>query len=227
MRRAYPDLARHGSIAEVLEHQQGSRKASADRYRMIRVLVSASQAEAGFRSVAQIMVLVALWPGLDAVLGRLARDFPGERADLPTEIVARLSEGIATLDLGAVTAVTATLIRNTERDIRRHLVARQNLGRRTLDISDPAVESAVSVGSEDAADGRDLCADLTAGLCERDAHLLRRIFVLGETQEQAGSALGLGAAASRKRFQRAAKRLQAAQEKSCPALSHSDLSIGL
>jgi DNA-directed RNA polymerase specialized sigma24 family protein len=222
----HPELARFPSIAAVMEHQHSAMTDAAIRFGVIRILVAAAQSDQAFRSTAQIMVIVALWPGLDTVYWRLWRGFPNARSDLAAEIIARLAEAIATLDLKRVSSVTATLLRNLERDVRRYLVrARQTAGA-ILPISDPAIEAQTTLLSWHGNPEPRLLDDCLVDLGPRDANLLTRVFLVGETQEEAGRALGLGAAAARKRFQRALRKLRS-DEKSSPALSHSVRPIGL
>jgi hypothetical protein len=213
MRQQFPELAPLPSIPALLEHQHGQTAPAEARHLTLRTLVLAAQTDASFRPVAQMMVVMALWPGLDAVLGRLARGFPGEREGLPGEIIARIGTGIATLDLTRVTAVTATLIRNVERDIRRELIADRVRARAMSCIHEPEIEAAATLWSTAApTHGRGL-AEWLALLSPADATLLDRIFRLGETQEAAGRALDLGPTAARKRVQRAIRSLRQAAEK--------------
>jgi RNA polymerase sigma factor (sigma-70 family) len=226
MRQAYPELARFPSIAAVMEHQHSATTDAEVRFSVIRVLVVAAQSEQAFRSTAQIMVILALWPGLDAVNWRLWRGFPDARSDLAADIIARLAEAIATLDLKRVSSVTATLLRNLERDIRRDLSRARQPVEAVQPISDPSIEAQATMLSWQGNPEAGLLDDRLVDLGPRDAQLLKRVYILGETQEEAGRALGLGAAAARKRFQRAMRRIRS-DEKSSPALSHSVRPIGL
>ena len=212
MRQQFPGLKQFSSIAAVMEHQCATTALPDMRYQIIRILVTAAQADAPWCSVAQMMVVVALWPGLDAVLGRLARGFPAERDVLPAEILAYLSEGIAKLDLAGVTAVTATLIRNVERDIRRGLIADHKRARSARCIDNPEIEAAATrCAASTSTDGIDV-GEYLAVLPAVDVALLERIFCFGQSQEQAGKAMGLTKSAARKRVQRAIHRLRAIAE---------------
>jgi DNA-directed RNA polymerase specialized sigma24 family protein len=226
MGKACPELAQFACIASLMEHQHAHVGEPAARFSVVRALVSAAQTDQPFRSTAHIMVVLALWPGLDAVLWRLARGFPDARDDLPTEILARVGEAILVLDLGRVTAVVATLLRNVERNIRRDLIAKRLIGEALRPIDDPAVEALVSKAAVAIAFTRDGIADHLAELGSEDANLLSRIFILGETQEQAGQSLGLTPSAARKRYQRALAKIRSPQ-KFLPALSHSGAAVGL
>jgi|GEM_PF-467140 len=208
MRQACRELAEVGSIPSLLERQHARDADPVARFAVIRALVTAAQSGQRYRSTAHLMVIVALWPGLEAVLWRLARGFPDARDDLPAEIVARIGEAVLTLDLDRVTTVTATLLRNLERDIRRSLIADRQVVEVLRPIDDPAVDALAAAGSWTAEDdGQSMAAHLV-GLSRRDANLLTRVFLIGETQEEAGRALGLEPAAARKRFQRAVAKLR-------------------
>lgn len=226
MRQAYPELAQFPTIAAVMEHQHSATMDAAARFGVIRVLVAASQSDQAFRSTAQIMVILALWPGLDAVYWRLWRGFPDSRCDLAADISARLGEAIVTLDLDCVSSVTATILRNLERDVRRDLIRARLTSGAVLPISDPAIEAQASLLSWQGNPEARLLDDRLLDLGPQDAHLLKRVFLLGETQEEAGRALRLSPSAARKRFQRALQKLRS-DEKSSRTLSHSVRPIGL
>lgn len=225
MRQVHPELAVFVSIPALLEHQHEPDADPTARFAVIRALVSAAQSEQPYRSTANLLTIIALWPGLDAVFWRLARGFPDAREDLAAELPARIGVAILTLNLARVNAVTSTLLRNVERDIRRHLVAAREFGETLKSIDDPAIEALVAETgtAELQLQG---CADHFAYLASRDAALLQRVVILGETQEQAGSALGLRPDASRKRFQRALAKLRSLQN--LPSkMSHSGSPVGL
>lgn len=226
MRQASPELHRFQSIASVMEHQRCTRSDSAARFLAIRVLVAAAQSEQAFRSTAQIMVILALWPGLDAVYWRLWRGFPDARRDLAAEIVARISDAILTIDLKKVSAVTAALLRNIERDISRALISARQTAEAVQPIDDPVIEAKATMLAWCAELEAPLLDDHLAGLAPRDSRLLKRVFLLGDTQEEAGRALGLKPDVARKRVQRALQKLRSRQN-SPATLSHSGPPIGL
>lgn len=227
MRLRHPELAALASIASLMEHQHSSGSIPAQRFAVIRALVLAAQSDHEYRSTAHLLVIAALWPGLDAVLCRLDRGFPNRRDDLSSELFVRFGEAILALDLARVTAVTSTLLRSVERDIRRDLIAERAMDDISHPIDDPAVEALAS-----SAVAPDRCLDLVIAdhmqsLSRDDACLLRKVVLLGETQAEAGRELGLTEAAARKRYQRAMRRLRLASAEISPGLSHSALQIGL
>lgn len=226
MGKTYIDLAAHASIASLMEHLHGRGGDPTARFHIIRTLVTAAQSDRRFRSTAQIIVILALWPGLDAVFWRLARGFANDRDSLDSEIIARVTEAILVLDLERVTAVTATVLRNVERDIRRDLIEARAMCEGSRPIDDDEVEAEVMAMTAPIALGDWNLDDYLEGLGPEETTLLRRIFVLGETQEEAGCTLGLSPAAARKRVQRSLLKLRARQ-KTCSELSHSLPPVGL
>ena len=63
-------------------------------------------------------------------------------------------------------------------------------------------------------------------LSAADAQMLSRMIQFGETQEEAGAALGLGPAASRKRYQRAIAALKQNPNISLEAMSRFPAAVG-
>lgn len=226
MRQDYPDLAPFASIASLMEHQHAQGGEPDARFRVVRALVLAAQSEWRYRTTAHLMVIAVLWPGLDAVLWGLARGFPAARDDLPADILARVGEAVLAMNLDRVNAVVGTLLLNLERDIRRDLIAARILGQALWPIDDPSVEASIAAIAAQLADNQSEISDRLAGLNAKDRQLLRRVFLLGETQEEAGLALGLKPDSARKRYQRALVKLRS-QKKIPPALSHSGAAVGL
>ena len=168
------------------------------------------QAQAGHQA-AVTALLLALWPGLDAVHRRLARHFRGDPDTLAAEIVGRTVAGIHALDLARVTRVAATLIMNCERDILRELQRRWREKEPgswwTSEAPSPSSRLGLPEGLDaDAATIR--LVRLIEPMVGDDASLVVAIAVLGEEQAVAAEALGLRPDAGRKRYQRALQRLR-------------------
>lgn len=108
-------------IVEALSHASDLRA----KDRVLQVLVAAA-GEGSTRRLAQALLLLCLWPGLDALFRRRIAFFRSEPQDLEAEIVERFTTSVQRIDLRRVNCLTATLIRNTERelvDARRREVA--------------------------------------------------------------------------------------------------------
>jgi hypothetical protein len=153
------------------------------------------------------------------VHGRLCRDFQPERDDVSGEIIGHLGLGIRRLDLTRVTRIAATLIMNTERDIRRAFIRDRNRRKAQICCDDVAGNLFVALDTHD--DGKLSAAqwrERLEPLLGRDTSFFLRIMLLGETQAEAGRALGLSPDAARKRHQRALARLPSPEEylMACP-----------
>lgn len=172
--------------------------------RMLRALVVAAQRNGPQAQTATALLILALWPGLDAVHGRLWRYFRSEPEALTSEISARIVAGIRCANLERVTRIAATLIRNIERDIRRMLMRQQAQARLTDPLDDAQVCTALEAGHTHPGT---LSAALAAVL-GRDTNLVLTIAVDGATQREAAAAAGLGVEAGRKRYQRALAKLR-------------------
>jgi len=226
MGKTHSELAPFSSIASLMEHQHAHGGDPAARFRVVGALVAAAQSDQRYRSTAHLIVIALLWPGLDAVFWRLSRGFPAARDDLPADILARFGEAILVLNLDRVTAVVATLLRNVERDLRRDLITARVIAEALQPIDDAAVEASIAALAMPMSVEQTGIADCLEGLNPKDRQLLCRVFILGETQEEAGRALGLSAAAARKRYQRALANIRSKQ-KFRSALSHSGGAVGL
>ena len=201
----FPDLA---ALFDALHGPDGD---AVVRNAILAALVRRAQADA---EPAATVLLLALWPGLDAVHRRLARHVRGDRDALVSEIPARVVTGIHALDLTRVSRIAATLIRNCERDIVRSLRRRGAEARFSVSGLDEELPErrAISVlGLLDGLDPDEAVArlvELLEAAIGADARLVVAIAVVGERQHPAAAALGLSPDAGRKRYQRALKRLR-------------------
>lgn len=226
IRERQPLFESCGSIAELLYHQNPPGGDPDRRNAVLKALIIEAQSGEGSAELASTIVILALWPGLDALHGRLCREFPETYADHGGDILSHLSLACRTLDLQAVNRLAATLVMNAERDIRRALIAQRNRGRTELSIEAPTGAVALAVAAADEATlPIDAWRNCLSALLGRDATLFLRIIVLGETQREAGNALGLSHDVARKRHQRGMVKLKAAANKLAD-LSHSRPLIG-
>jgi RNA polymerase sigma-70 factor (ECF subfamily) len=222
----HPELSELLCIDELVFRQQCQGGDPALRNAVLRALVVEAKADDDAAELASTVLILALWPGLDAVHGRLCRDFPVARSEHGGDILTYMSIAIQELDLKAVNRIAATLVMNAERDLRRSLVASSRRGRSELSIETLAGAAALSVpASDDTFLPIDVWRDRLTKLLGRDAALFLRIIILGETQKQAGQALGLSYDAARKRHQRGMIKMKAAAN-SNNGLSHSPVPVG-
>jgi DNA-directed RNA polymerase specialized sigma24 family protein len=213
--RGWADLAPFPEPQALLDHQHRvSTDAMPDRDSVVRALVGAAQAGDDSASHAQTLLLLALWPGLDAVRGRLRRFRPAE--DIAPDIIGAFIDEVGRINLDRVNRVAATLLRNLERDLKRawraealHLIDSFD-EEWDLDETNPN-DPVSSLPSREA-----IIDDQRRWLRVRqiiggDADLVRRVVLEGYSQADAGRFQGLGPDTARKRFQRAMTRLAASQ----------------
>lgn len=217
IRVRYPALVPLPNIDQMIFHQQCAGGDPEQRNAVLRSLVVEAQAGAVTSELAANILVLALWPGLDAIHSRLCRDYPHERVDLSGDIVGQVMLGICRLDLEAVQRIAATLIMNTERDLRRLYHTASRLRRSAVQLEDNKGALAIA-GPDGDTDSPWDWHQLLHPIIGRDTPLFLRIICFGETQSEAASALGLSYDAARKRHQRAMKKLTALK-KTCPDLS--------
>lgn len=211
LRQSHRNLAGYhepGAVLDALHRESHDHDA---KNRILVSLVTASQLENAGCDPALTMMLLALWPGLDAIMRRSKRRRLGYADELPSEILARATEAIRCLDLSRVNRVAATILRNIERDFMR---AHQREVRRQsqhADIDPDEVSIGVFVREPTTSPER-LEAEVTR-IIGVDARLVLRVAVDGFSQIEVAVELGLSEAATRKRYQRATRRLRDAMQK--------------
>lgn len=156
------------------------------------------KAESEENDVATTLIILALWPGLDAVRGRLLRYYKGRTEHLDAELIGRLSIGIRRA--GNVRRVAATLLRNVERDLRRDLMREAEI-RKAHD--DHAAETAhLAKHPEPVETGNDDLSERIERALGRDGALVVAVALQRLSQKEAAERLGLTHDAARKRYQR-------------------------
>lgn len=205
LRRSSPALEPFAAPLELLGFLHGSCPDPHGRNGVLRVLIAAAQTQTEPAKVADVLLLLALWPGLDAVRRRLQRYHVGRSDDLAGEIAARATEAIRKADLARVRWVAATLICNVERDIRRSLakLAAEAVRHEPLSPELPCWEPPP--------DPVVAAQQITVKLHEwigDDAPLVVAIAIEGERQRDAADAHGISYEAARKRYRRALRRLR-------------------
>ena len=197
LRQRQPELRRFGDPAALLAalHDPGADPETKNR--LLRALIADAAGTRDSQTSTELVIL-ALWPGLDAIRGRLVRRV--RAADLDADLLGRLSLAIRTCDLGRVSRVAATLLRNLERDLRRDLgrQAKTDAGRSPLDLTALADPYGTPVGQI----ARRACRELGP-----DGPLVVGVALLGLSQKEAAEALELTHDQARKRYRRAIDRL--------------------
>jgi RNA polymerase sigma-70 factor (ECF subfamily) len=216
IRRSDPALAGFADPAALLDRLHAPGREPEPRNEILRALARAAQRVDP--EAAGALLLLALWPGLDAVHGRLSRHFRGRADELASELTSRMAIQIASLDLGSVRRIAATLLRNVERDVGRRLGRAWDEARTRADLDAapahparfPSVFALPEVADADLAEP--LLAERLRQEIGDDALLVMAVAVGGERQVEAAGRLGLDPEAGRKRWQRAIRRLREALE---------------
>ncbi len=202
MQTNHPDLEGFPDVPALLDHQHARDNDPNAKNKTLRALVTAAQSQAAFADTAQVLVLLALWPGLDALHGRLSRYYRQHPDILCAELSARMAAAIARVDLARVDRLAATLLMNVRRDILRALKRDWARQEASLDESITAAEAPASTSP-------DRALQRLKPLIGEDAGLVVAVVLMGFTQKEAAQALGMSHDAARKRYQRALAKLHA------------------
>ena len=193
--------------------------------RVIRELVLALKAGQAPAVVTSVLLL-GLWPGLDAAFNRRARLFR-QQPDLGGELLQRFIAEARDMDLTRVNRVAATLVRNTERRVLQAQLRQMAVvtvpQALSAGVADPSsVAGWVSLVSFAMPSGRSDIESVAVlrswlrGVVGRDGDLVADAVLLGRTRSELAGDLGLSPVAVRKRLQRALARARREMEtKNC------------
>ncbi len=199
-------VARYRDPAALLEALHRGGDAPEAKNKLLTALVAAAQSEGPAADCALTLMLLVLWPGLDAIRRRSLWRKIGARDEVTSEILARASEAIRCLDLQRVNRIAATLLRNVERDMIR---TRQREDRRQCLRSDTDPDDIPDAGGiPPASASLDLLRRDLVRIIGTDAALVIRVAIDGFSQADVATELGVSEAAARKRYQRAIRRLR-------------------
>ncbi|MCB1498171.1 MAG: hypothetical protein KDK07_00005, partial [Bauldia sp.] len=101
MRGAHPVLARFTDVTALLDHLHYDKALSDEKNDLLSVLITVAQSRSEASDAAVTVLLLALWPGLDAVFNRLSRRVEAPE-ELPSEILDHAVEQLRRLDLQSV-----------------------------------------------------------------------------------------------------------------------------
>lgn len=203
MRDQHPGLARFTDIGALLDHLHRAPASADQKNDILAALITVAQSGVSASDVAVTVLLLGLWPGLDAVFHRLSRRIEMVE-ELPSLVLDHAVEQVDRLDLQSVHRIAATVLMNIERDVTRGDLKERR--RRTLAVElDPDL-----IGDK----GPEPCA--TPGLLVRDVvrhagadgRLVVRVAIEGFSQAEVAAEIGISEPAARKRYQRAAHRLR-------------------
>ena len=202
MRGRHPGLQPFADIGALLDFQHRTDGCHVRHDEILRALAMEVAHRGPASSTAHVVLMLALWPGLDAIYNRLRRFYRTALTTLAADISGAIATGISRLDLAEVNRIASTLVRNVERDLRRGLQREH----RHADHDELPDDLAGAWGPADAGL---LEADLRQ-VIGSDAEIVVAVAIDREPQDELAARLGLGYAALRKRYQRALHRLREA-----------------
>lgn len=205
LRRISEPLAHFADPAALLDTLQVGSRGPDEKNRILVALVRAAQSGDEAADCALTLMLLALWPGLDAVRRRSTWRRIGTGDEVASEILARASEAIRCLDLQRVNWIASTILRNIERDLIR---TRQREDRHQNQLTDADPDETPSDGEAPASASPALLHRDLVRIVGKDSDLVIPVAVDGFSQAEVASELGLSEAATRKRYQRATRRLR-------------------
>jgi RNA polymerase sigma-70 factor (ECF subfamily) len=185
--------------------------------RILRGLVQEVHDKGPARRIAHVLLLLGLWPGLDAVFRRRRRLFRRDVQDLETEIVDQFTAQVERIRLRQVTCLAATLVLNTEREIVDARIRERSLAARCEAVTPEAIAAPAPEDSppasafglpSDQSDAEDVAAlrRWLEPVVGRDVDLVVDAVFHGKSRLELAAALGISHAAARKRLERALSR---------------------
>ena len=206
MRIREPALSPFADPAALLGALHHGRLARERKNAMLASLIREAQSGRCEAGAAVALILLALWPGLDAVRRRCLGRRLGSADEIASDLLARATGAIRGLDLSRVNEIAATVLMNIERDMLRG--ARRETERQTCRV---AVDPDSLLAPPSWAAQAQMRAELQRGLAAligRDTDLVLGVVLDGFSQLEMSRSLGIGEAAARKRYQRATAQIR-------------------
>lgn len=184
------------------------------------ILVKIIQTKGPAAETASTILWLGLWPGLDALYRRRLKHFLDDPEELASSISAALTALIERMDLSEVRRLASTIVRSTERDA---MEGRQRRWREEESRSDKENAGDALWGHLIEIPRESVLGILTNFSTEaeivsirgcllpiigEDTDLVLAILFFGNSQKEAGEALGISHDAARKRYQRALDRIR-------------------
>lgn len=206
LRRAQAALTPFRDPATLLDGLHRSTGDPAQKNLILAALVEAAQGDGSASDCALTLMLLLLWPGVDAIRRRSIWRRLGSADEIASDVLARTTEAVRGLELGRVNWIAATVLRNVERDMIR--ARKRDATREVLASGVDPDELANSGDNGIGAYGYAQLNGAVRKLLGDDAMLVIRVAIEGFSQAEAGVELGLTEAAARKRYQRAMHKLR-------------------
>jgi len=222
LRSRQPALAPFEGPAAVAAFLVGKENGLAERDRVLRCLVAEANVGTAKRITLALLIL-GLWPGLDAIFRKRRRLFQVHQApDIELEIVDQFIAQVQRVNLGRVSCLAATLVLNTEREvvdgrIREYARAAKSDPVTPDAIAAPAFEHeeppasrfALAADQSDAEDVAALRRWLQSAVGS-DADLVVNAVIHRRSRLELAASLGISHAATRQRLARALGRAREA-----------------
>ncbi len=203
MHEQHPALARFADVGALLDHLHRGPASADEKNAILAALITVAQSGWGASDAAVTVLLIALWPGLDAVFHRLSRRV--EMVDeLPSLVLDHAVEQVHRLDLQSVHRIAATVLMNIERDVARGDLKERR--RRHLAVElDPYL---IGHSSPEPFGTPDLLVRDVVRHAGCDGRLVVRVAIEGFSHAEVAAEIGISRPAARKRYQRATHRLR-------------------
>lgn len=216
-----PELQHFADVSSLLDSLHGEADNLDGKDHILAALVRCVHAGGAEGELSEAILWLALWPGLDALYRRLWRHFRDAHDDVVAEIAVQFSHAVHRADLTRIRRVAATLLRNTERDVRSVLRrSREERGRLVelpehndkiearhgIDLEFVRRPSPSAFGISPASDADEETRFLHDRLRQQigaHADLVVAVVIIGERPAEAADRLGISPEAVRKRCQRA------------------------
>jgi DNA-directed RNA polymerase specialized sigma24 family protein len=183
-----------------------------EKDRIYATLVEAAQARESGSSLAATLLLLGLWPGLDAIYRRRLGRFSNDPGELVALIAGQFTAAVHRLRLHRVRRVAATMVWNTSRLVVYEAEKREKEDAKREELPNDDVladlRGAISDVSLEEERIETLRRSLASTVGEWDAALLIATEVEGESQRAFALRLGLSEGMVRKRHQRALTKLK-------------------
>lgn len=171
------------------------------------------------RGLAHSLLLLCLWPGLDAAFMRRQRLFQDRPHDLEAELVGNFATQILRLDLDRVRRIAATLVRNTEREAVASRIRELAIAARSVEVSpeiavvaplEPPASLFGPVSDRSERGSIDALRVWLERAVGRDAELVVEIVIQGRDWGELAAALGISRKTLNRRVERALVRARGA-----------------
>jgi DNA-directed RNA polymerase specialized sigma24 family protein len=203
MRGAHPALARFTDVTALLDHLHHGSASSDEKNDILAALITVARCRSAASDAAVTVLLLALWPGLDAVFHRLSRRVEAPE-EMPSEVLDHAVEQIRRLDLQSVRRMAATILMNVERDVARAGVRERNRRRLAVELDPELIADEGSAFSTTP----DLLVRDVIRHAGSDGRLVVRVAIEGFSQVEIAAEIGISESAARKRYQRVSRHLQ-------------------